>query len=159
MRKLFLPVTQGLTDRLVTPTVIAMRKRLGGRVGDDAAGPLAVGAEVRLRGGGEEPAARAGVVLYADGAAVDVYLDRGLVRRTRPSEVEPTSAGLSPELAAIGAQARVFGALREGASVRVTERDGAGFPATLREKCRYGALVETEAGAIVGVGFQRLAPA
>lgn len=159
MRKLFLPVNQALRDSLEPPTVTAMRKRLGGRVAAEPEAPLSVGDCVELASAGGP---RPGVVLYSSADRADVYLDRGVVHRAPIEALSPLGAAPTPALALLAVKARVFGALSEGAEIVVRSvgpEPSAPLRATLREKCRYGALVETADGAILGVGFQRLDPA
>lgn len=165
MRKIFLPVNQALRDSLEPPTVTAMRKRLGGRVEPAPDARHSVGDCVELASGG---GARVGVVLHSSADRADVYLDHGVVHRAPSEALSPAFAPPTPALAIVAAKARVFGALSEGSAILVLplgqggqhgQEPSAPVRATLREKCRYGALVETADGAILGVGFQRLDPA
>ncbi|HSN98099.1 MAG TPA: hypothetical protein VLS89_07360 [Candidatus Nanopelagicales bacterium] len=167
-RKLSLPLFNldgGLArpaPRSQKPTVDEVRKRLGGRA---STGPGA-GELVTLTtpGGDELP----GVVLFSSaddidiwveqpGAAVAAALGAGVVRRARRADVTPLRAPSSKDLDAVAADARVFGALREGQRIHYAV-DGGLSEGTLVEKCRYGALVERDDGSLLGVGFRRLWP-
>jgi len=153
-KKVFLPLTQAVADTIAPPTVAAMRKRLGGRVTQQVGSEL--GSIVTMTGGA---APRVGVILASSGARCDVFLERGLVKRTSRTTLSAYEGSLPVELTRVAEQATVFGQLFEGQSVHVERRDGAGVRGILREKCRYGALVETATGTLLGVGFQRLWPA
>lgn len=153
-RKLSLPMHGKALDLLAPPTIDVMRARLGGRA--TAVGVNAVGDVVRL---GDEQPARAGVVLASDGAAVDVYVDRGTVRRTRVAEVHPWLGELPDPLSTVARDARVFAGLAEGQPVRFATEAGAVEHGTLLEKCRWGGLVQRGDGVVVGIGFRRVLPA
>ncbi len=152
-RKLFLPLTQSLEDALTPPTVDSMRKRLGGRV--PASADRELGSLVTVPGA----ASRVGVLLSSSDTRCDVFLERGIVKRTNRSSILPFLGVATPELSRVAEQAAVFARLFEGQSVHVERSDGAGLRGILREKCRFGALVETGNGTLLGVGFQRLWPA
>jgi hypothetical protein len=153
-KKLFLPLTQAVADAVAPPTVDSMRKRLGGRVSQEVGSEL--GSIVTVTGG---VAPRIGVILASSGARCDVFLERGLVKRTSRATLSAFVGAAPLELSRVAEQATVFGQLFEGQSVHVERSDGAGLRGILREKCRYGALVETNTGTLLGVGFQRLWPA
>lgn len=152
-RKLSLPTHGRLLDLVAPPTVDVMRARLGGRAAAASSG--AVGDAVSL---GEDAPPRPGVVLASDGAAVDVYVDHGTVRRTRAAEVRPWLGELPPALRDVARDARVFASLREGQPVRFATGAGAVEEGTLLEKCRWGGLVRRGDGVVVGVGFRRVTP-
>jgi hypothetical protein len=145
-RRLFLPLTDGNFG--VTPTVDAVRKRLGGRASTEAgAGDLVAVASA-------QGAARNGVVLFVQGDDLDVWLEGGVVRRTRRSKtVKAAAAG--DDLLSIARAARIFAGLHEGQRVCYQHESGVGEGA-LVEKCRFGALVERGDGTVLGVGFRRL---
>ena len=158
-RKLFLPITPGEGAGL--PTVDVVRKRLGGRASTEAG----AGEIVRLV---EDRADRIGVVLFARGDEVDVWLSGGLVRRVRREGVRGADPGfggapsasdegerMSDELVAVARDARAFGALAERQPVRYQHEGGTGRGA-LVEKCRFGALIERSDGVVLGVGFRRV---
>jgi hypothetical protein len=161
-RKLSLPLVFDLLakDRASkrAPSVDAARKRLGGR----GTSTGAAGSVVELTMGNRVHVA--GVVLFASEHECDVWVDGGLVRRTRLDAVTPRSGMVSIALERIAADVRVFAALREGERVRYEPSPGTVVEGTLVEKCRYGALVLADAlrgggGKIVAVGFRKLWPA
>jgi hypothetical protein len=138
------------------PSLDAVRRRLGGRAATDAgAGDL-----VRVELAGTE---KVGVVLFALGDEVQVWLDtglpRGLVKRTRRELTLPHEGPPPSELASVADDARVFGSLREGERVRYQPAPGTFGEGTLVEKCRFGGLLVRDDGVVVGVGFRRLWPA
>ena len=147
-RRLFLPLADG--DPAASPTVDAVRRRLGGRASTEpGAGELVAVAS-------DHGAARAGVVLFVQGDDVDVWLSGGLVRRTRRSRVVTAAeASGSDELLSIAHAARIFAALAEGQRV-CYQHDRGVVEGDLVEKCRFGALVERGDGTVLGVGFRRL---
>jgi hypothetical protein len=128
------------------PTLDEARRALGGRTRSD--GREGAGATVDEPRRGRSP----GVVLCAAAGEVDVWIGEGLIARVAQVELdEPAEL-----FRAVAADIRRYWALREGDRVRV---DGA--LGTLREQCRYGALVERDEapGKVVAVGFRRLEPA
>ena len=150
-RRLFLPLADG--NPRANPTVDAVRKRLGGRASTEP-GPGELVAVASDRG-----AARTGVVLFVQGDDLDVWLDGGVVRRTRRSRIAPVSevSEVGEALLSIAHAARIFAALAEGQRVQYSHEDGVGEGA-LVEKCRFGALVERGDGTVLGIGFRRLWP-
>jgi hypothetical protein len=151
-RRLSLHVTRE-SERSPSATVAALRTRLGGRASGD---PGTAGDLVVLDGGGASD--RVGVVLFARGDELDVWIADGLVRRTRRDAAR--SVERAPEhLAAIASDARTFASLVEGQRVRYELSPGGGAEGTLVEKCRFGALVLREDGKVVAAGFRRLSPA
>jgi len=156
-RKLSLPMIPGAPKEDASPTIERMRQRLGGRLPLDApVGALPPGALVSLTTakGGE----RIGILLGDDGRAVDVYLERGVVKRTRVDSVTLHVGEPTDEQALVSTHARLFAALREGERVVVEEPEGRSTTGRIREKCRFGALVEAEGGRNLAVGFRRLWP-
>ena len=146
VRRLFLPLAVGDPD--ASPTVDAVRKRLGGR------GSTEPGAGELVEVASDQGAVRAGVVLFVQGDDLDVWLEGGVVRRTRRSRtVKTTAAG--EDLLSIAHAARLFAALSEGERVGYRHAAGVGEGA-LVEKCRFGALVERGDGTVLGIGFRRL---
>ena len=139
------------------PTLDVVRRRLGGRAATDpSAGDLVL---LDLGQEGE----RVGVVLFAQGEAIDVWLDTGtpsgLVRRTSRGRAAPHDGPAPGDLAAVADDARVFGALAEGARVRYEPAPGRFGEGTLVEKCRFGGWLLRDDGGLVGVGVRRLWPA
>jgi hypothetical protein len=138
-----------LVDVAVPPTVEAARKRLGGR----ASTSPGVGRIVVLPGW-QAP----GVVVFAADDECHVLFASGVVRRAR-AEALAAHAGEAPrELARLADDARVFATLQEGDRVRYERAPGEFAEGTLREKCRFGALVTSGAGKSVAVGFRKLWP-
>jgi hypothetical protein len=161
------------------PTVDAVRRRLGGRATTEAgAGELVT---LTTREGGE----LRGVILFARGEDVDVWIERGgsppparlpwvlgaappgapatsprsgVVHRTRRADVAPLRAPASKDLDAVAGDARAFAGLREGERIRF-QTEGGLAEGLLIEKCRFGALVQRDDGTVVGVGFRRVWPA
>ena len=147
-RKLSLPLT---LDAMKKPTADAIRKRLGGRASTEAgAGEIVA---LTTDGGAE----RVGVVLFTRGEDADVWIDHGVVRRTRRTSIHPCRAPVAKELAGVAGDARVFGSLLEGQRVRYQHEAGLA-EGTIVEKCRFGALLERDEGVLVGVGFRRIWP-
>jgi hypothetical protein len=133
-----------------------MRARLGGRQTGQASGSIAPGAIVRVPNAGDGE--RVGVLLVDDAGSLDVYLARGVVKRTIAEAVHTFEGDPPTDLTRIAEQARVFASLAEGQPVHVDDPEQGGIEAQLREKCRFGALVETSQGKVLGVGFRRLWP-
>lgn len=171
-RKVSLPVTDNLLDAVGKPTLTAMRAKLGGRAEDagTGAGGLSVGSIVALlpTDGAPLPTSatptregmRVGIVLSLGALDVDVYLTRGMVKRTLPSLLvphDPESEGEVPkDLAELRPSVESFARLREGQKVFFERTPGAISEGTLLEKCRYGALVGDADGRVLGVGFRKL---
>jgi hypothetical protein len=140
------------------PSVDVARARLGGKPdGDDPLPGFPPGQRVSfaLSSG----ARRSGVVIYACAAEVHVLLDSVRLRRFPPDDVAREDGVLEAELGKLAADARIFGLLEEGQPVRFTNEAGELHEGRLIERCRYGALVLREDGAIVAVGFRKLWPA
>ncbi len=146
------------SDAEAAPTLGKMRERLGGRIlGDAPPGALRPGTLVSVSTSAGTP--RVGVLISATETSVDVYLSRGVVKRTRPESVVLHVGEPTDEQGMVAAHTRMFAALREGDTVTVEEQEGRSNAAVLREKCRYGALVQTQDGRMLAVGFRRLWPA
>lgn len=133
-----------------------MRAKLGGHVDGEPPSHLAPGTFVAV---GESAAlaaaSRVGVILSVGALDADVYLTRGMVKRTLNALVVPHDGAVPDELAALRPAIETFARLVEGQPVWI-DRDGAIVPATLLEKCRYGALVGDADGKILGVGFRKV---
>jgi hypothetical protein len=152
------------------PTLESARSRLGGRASDVPASVedptivakgLAPGKVVSyaLPNGKR----RAGVVVYAGSDEVHVLLDPMRLRRVEPAELSGHDVArdgvLDDELTRLAADAHVFGLLAEGQTIRYADEEGTLVIGKLVEKCRWGALVAREDGAVVAVGFRKLWPA
>lgn len=106
---------------------------------------------------------RPGVIIVATGQDRDVWLGRGRVMRTTASKIkaplEESDLSSWLPLIEVGQAAARFAYLSEGAHIafRKGERVARG---TLREKCRYGALVQedpgTQLGPVQAVGFEAI---
>jgi hypothetical protein len=155
-RKLSLPLTNASATPAEVPSIDGMRARLGGRQTGNASGSISPGAIVRVPSAGDGE--RVGVLLVDDAGSLDVYLARGVVKRTVASAVHAFEGDPPSDLSRIAEQARVFASLAEGQPVHVDDPERGGIEARLREKCRFGALVETLEGKVLGVGFRRLWP-
>jgi hypothetical protein len=151
-RRLFLPLASDGAAPRPTPTVDAVRKRLGGRASTEPG----AGEVVTLTGsGGAGAALVTGVVIFVRGEQVDVWLEGDVVRRVRRADTRPARSVIPPDVLAVAAAARVFAGLREGQRVGFRD-DGRRVEGALVEKCRFGGLVERGDRTVVGVGFRRL---
>lgn len=155
-RRLSLPVADKLLESLGPPTLAAMRTKLGGRSEAPAAGSIAPGTFVAV---GEPSslaiAARVGVVLAVGPVDADVYLTRGMVKRTLAALLVVHEGAVPSELAEIRPAIESFAKLEDGQRVWF-ERDGVIAEGTLLERCRYGALVGDADGKVLGVGFRKV---
>lgn len=161
-RKIFLTRGNGrVLDGVQPPTLDVMRTRLGGRVSGSTTlstdrGALAVGAIVDVPTTGATRANKTGIVICIVNDSVDVLFEAGMVKRTDASNVLLREGVTPAHLQTFVEHASAFGALEEGQPVVVVREDSTSTMGLLREKCRYGALVEVDGGKILGVGFQRL---
>lgn len=144
------PTPAGGARRL--PSVDAARRNLGGR----GATTLDAGRIVALDGAGGVTVV--GVVLFASAGEIDVWIDGGIVRRTRSEEARPFLGVVPDELVALAADASLFARLREGQRVRYEARRGELAEGAIVEKCRFGALVLRDDGKIMAVGFRKVWP-
>ena len=135
-----------------TPSVDATRRRLGGRAatGPGAGDLVLVTTALGLL--------KQGVVLFADGDRLDVWIAQDTVLCTTRERTAPLRSISAGELGAVAADARVFASLREGQRVQYLHAQADLADATLVEKCRYGALLLRDDGTVVGVGFRRVWP-
>ncbi len=104
-------------------------------------------------------ALRLGVLLASSGGVADVYIDRGIVKRTSLSLVGRHDGPSSSDLALVAQSVLVFARLVEGQRVEIERAPGEVVKGTLVEKCRYGAIVELDDHALLGVGFRKVWPA
>jgi hypothetical protein len=143
------------------PSIDAARARLGGRVtaADVPVQRFTPGVAVTFAVGRSAAARRMpGVVVFASVAEIHVLLDGIRLRRLRPIDLELHVGELDIELEKLAADARLFGQLDEGQSVRYANDAGDLVSGKVVEKCRWGALVLRDDGAIVAVGFRKLWP-
>lgn len=140
------------------PSIEAARSRLGGKLDGGPPPPgFAPGRVVSftLPGGRR----RAAVVVYAGGDEIHVLLDPIRLRRMQPGEIDAHEGPVDDEMTKLAADAQLFGLLVEGQSIRYADDAGALVDGKLIEKCRWGALVARDDGAVVAVGFRKLWPA
>jgi hypothetical protein len=107
---------------------------------------------VRVEGAGP------GVVVFTSDTECDVLFESGVVRRMQPAAVLAHGGDVPRALQSLADDARVFAALREGERVRYEAKPGQVVEGTLREKCRWGALVVGGEGRAVAIGFRKLWP-
>jgi hypothetical protein len=157
------------------PSIDAARARLGGRISEVDTPPAGFAPGVIVTFPLGNAAARAegdtrrmsGVVVFASRNEVHVLLDGIRLRRLPPSDLTIVNENGGPiigdaqtvmELEKIAGDARLFGLLAEGQSVRYAEDSGTLVTGKVVEKCRWGALVLRDDGAVVAVGFRKLWP-
>jgi hypothetical protein len=140
------------------PSIDAARSRLGGRLtAADVPAPGLLPGTVVSFAVGRSPAARTpGVIVFASMAEVHVLLDGVRLRRLTPNDVELHEGHVDVELEKVAVDARLFGRLLEGHAVRYADDSGNLVDGKVVEKCRWGALVLRDDGAIVAVGFRKL---
>jgi hypothetical protein len=149
------------------PSIDTARARLGGRINEIDAPPAGFAPGVVVTFPLANDAARAagderrmsGVVVFASRTEVHVLLDGIRLRRLSPTDLEIHEGGeLAIELERIAGDARLFGQLVEGQPVRYADDSGGLVSGKVVEKCRWGALVLRDDGAVVAVGFRKLWP-
>jgi hypothetical protein len=151
------------------PSIDAARARLGGRISEVDSPPVGFAPGVIVTFPLTNAATRApgdlrrgsGVVVFASQNEVHVLLDGIRLRRLPPADLTIVKEGpgeLAFELEKIAGDARLFGQLAEGQSVRYAEDTGTLVNGKVVEKCRWGALVLRDDGAVVAVGFRKLWP-
>lgn len=157
---------RSVKDEPKRPSIDTARARLGGRIDeiDAAPGGFAPGVVVTYADRPAYPGALEqrlpGVVVFASKKEVHVLLDGVRLRRFQPSDVKIHEGGdVAIELEKIAGDARLFGQLVEGQAVRYADDKGSLVNGRVVEKCRWGALVLNERGAVVAVGFRKLWPA
>lgn len=148
--------TAGVTKK---PSLDDARDRLGGRTTDEEPAPPGItpGRVVKVfaNDGGEHVA----VVVFANADEVHILIDGKRLRRVPPPAVHTYEGETPSSLSKIAADAHVFSHLSEGQPIRYADDSGGLLAGKLVEKCRYGALVVREDGAVVAVGFRKLWPA
>jgi len=147
------------TPNVKKPSLDDARNRLGGRTTNEqkAAPGIIPGRLVKVvaTGGAEHIA----VVVFANADEVHILVDGTKLRRVPPAAVDLHDGAAPSALAKIAADAHIFSRLAEGEQVRYADDSGGLLAGKLVEKCRYGALVVREDGAVVAVGFRKLWPA
>ncbi len=154
------------SDSPKRPSVDAARARLGGRLEPDTSpripGTLRPGDLVRVTvraPSSDEHVEELGVVLVMSGGEAHVLRDSVSLRRVSRDDLARHDGDDVPNaLRKLAGEVRVFGALSERETVRFQGDSGALETGQLVEKCRFGALVLRNDGAIVAVGFRRLWP-
>ena len=146
-RKISLPMVDEILAKAgPNPTLERARKRLGGRGSTGAFAGTVVTLDETTDG----------VVLFADDDEVDVLVDDTTVKRTARSQVSPARE-VRGALASLAGDVLVFARLEEGQRVLLSTDEGM-IEGLLFEKCRYGALVAKDDGAVLAVGFRKLWP-
>ena len=151
-RKISLPMVDEILAKAgPNPTLERARRRLGGRASTGALAGTIVTLDDRTDG----------VVLFADDTEVDVLVDETTVKRTARADVTASplylKGGVDGPLASLAGHVLVFARLAEGQRVRLGTEQGM-IEGLLFEKCRYGALVAKDDGAVLAVGFRKLWP-
>jgi hypothetical protein len=147
------------SDRPKKPSLDDARNRLGGRTKDEEPAPpgMVPGRVVRVFA--NDGAEHVAVVVFANPDEVHILIDGTKLRRVPPSAVHAFEGEAPSSVAKIAADAHVFSRLAEGEKIRYADDSGGLLAGKLVEKCRYGALVVREDGAVVAVGFRKLWPA
>jgi len=141
------------------PSLEDARNRLGGRTKDEepAQAGIVPGRVVRVFA--NDGAEHVAVVVFANADEVHILIDGTKLRRVPPSAIHTHEGEAPSSVAKISADAHVFSRLSEGEKIRYADDSGGLLAGKLVEKCRYGALVVREDGAVVAVGFRKLWPA
>jgi len=140
------------------PSIDVARTRLGGRSDAQEIAPPGFAPGVIVSFALASGRRRAAVIVYAGPTEVHVLLDGIRLRRLPPSELRLHDGATPEDLTKLAADARLFGLLCEGESVRYADDSGGLVDGKLVEKCRWGALVLRDDGAVVAVGFRKLWP-
>ncbi|MBX3191492.1 MAG: hypothetical protein KF819_31140 [Labilithrix sp.] len=140
------------------PSLDDARARLGGKTASDSPAPPGIvpGRVVALTT--TSGAQIVAVVVHATATEAHVLVDGVRLRRVAPSALTLHDGDPPEDLAKIAVDARVFGTLSEGQPVRYADDAGALLGGKLVEKCRYGALIVRDDGAVIAVGFRKLWP-
>lgn len=141
------------------PSLDDARNRLGGRTNDEEPAPAGIGPGSIVQVAANDGSKHVAVVVFANATEIHVLIDGKRLRRVPPGAVEPNEGATPGSLAKISADAHVFARLAEGQPVRYADDIGGLLGGKLVEKCRYGALVVRDDGALVAVGFRKLWPA
>ena len=141
------------------PSLDDARNRLGGRTTDEMPAPPGFGPGTIVKVIANDATRHIAVVVFANSTEIHVLIDGTRLRRVPPAAVEPNEGATPSDLSKISADAHVFARLAEGQPVRYADDSGGLLGGKLVEKCRYGALVVRDDGAVVAVGFRKLWPA
>jgi hypothetical protein len=141
------------------PSLDDARNRLGGRTTDEKPAPPGIGPGSIVQVIANDATKHVAVVVFANSTEIHVLIDGTRLRRVPPAAVELNEGATPSSLSKIAADAHVFARLSEGQPVRYADDSGGLLAGKLVEKCRYGALVVRDDGAVVAVGFRKLWPA
>ena len=141
------------------PSLDDARNRLGGRTTDEEPAPPGIGPGSIVQVAANDGTKHVAVVVFANATEIHVLIDGKRLRRVPPAAVESNEGATPSSLETIAADAHVFARLAEGHPVRYADDKGGLLGGKLVEKCRYGALVVRDDGAVVAVGFRKLWPA
>jgi hypothetical protein len=141
------------------PSLDDARNRLGGRTNQEEPAPAGIVPGRVVRVFANDGAEHVAVVVFANADEVHILIDGTKLRRVPPDSVHAHEGPAPSSVAKIAADAHVFSRLAEGEKVRYADDSGGLLAGKLVEKCRYGALVVREDGAVVAVGFRKLWPA
>jgi hypothetical protein len=141
------------------PTLDDARNRLGGRTTGEKPAPPGIGPGSIVQVLANDGSKHVAVVVFANSTEVHVLIDGTKLRRVPPPAVELNEGATPNALTKIAADAHVFARLAEGQPVRYADDSGGLLGGKLVEKCRYGALIVRDDGAVVAVGFRKLWPA
>jgi len=141
------------------PSLDDARNRLGGRTADEQPAPPGIGPGSIVQVAANDGTKHVAVVVFANATEIHVLIDGTKLRRVPPESVELNEGATPSALSKIAADAHVFARLAEGQPVRYADDAGGLLGGKLVEKCRYGALIVRDDGAVVAVGFRKLWPA
>jgi hypothetical protein len=141
------------------PSLDDARNRLGGRTNDEEPAPVGMVPGRVVRVFANDGAEHVAVVVFANPDEVHILIDGTKLRRVPPASVFAYDGEAPSSVSKIAADAHVFSRLAEGEKIRYADDSGGLLAGKLVEKCRYGALVVREDGAVVAVGFRKLWPA
>lgn len=141
------------------PSLDDARNRLGGRTKDEEPAPAGMVPGRVVRVFANDGAEHVAVVVFANPDEVHILIDGTKLRRVPPNAVHDFEGEAPSSVSKIAADAHVFSRLAEGEKIRYADDSGGLLAGKLVEKCRYGALVVREDGAVVAVGFRKLWPA
>lgn len=141
------------------PSLDDARNRLGGRTTHEEPAPPGIAPGRVVRVFANDGAEHVAVVVFANADEVHLLIDGTKLRRVPPKAVHTYEGEAPSSVSKIAADAHVFSRLAEGEKIRYADDSGGLLSGKLVEKCRYGALVVREDGAVVAVGFRKLWPA
>lgn len=141
------------------PSLDDARNRLGGRTNHEEPAPAGIVPGRVVRVFANDGAEHVAVVVFANADEVHILIDGTKLRRVPPKSIHTREGEAPTSVSKIAADAHVFSRLAEGEKVRYADDSGGLLAGKLVEKCRYGALVVREDGAVVAVGFRKLWPA